>query len=146
MRLAPLIATAIAVLAAVPAGAQMVKCTARDGTVVYQARPCGSGDREASVTPASTADAQAAEGGARKLADNDPRLSPRSTVPPRDAQERAILERDVAQRRARCAASRETIERMHKLLDSPNEVQRHQAGNEIKTQEKRMKDDACASL
>ena len=119
----------VATLVAAPAAAQMFKCTAKDGTVVYQARPCGAGDREATVTNGQTADAAG-----------------RPATPTRDAQERAIFERDLAQRRARCTTYRDTIERQKTLLDSPNDVTRQHAANEVKNQERRMKDDGCASL
>ena len=127
-------AATFAVLAASPAEATMFKCTSRDGTVLYQARPCGAGEREVPVASVNGQEGAPSEGGASRSAS------------PRDAQERAVAERDLAQRRARCGTSRESIDRLSKLLGSPNEVQRHQAANEIKTLERRMKDDACASI
>ena len=126
-------AATLAVLAASPAEATMFKCTSRDGTVLYQARPCGAGEREVPVASVNGQDGAPSDAASRSAS-------------PREAQERAVAERDLAQRRARCGTSRESIDRLSKLLGSPNEVQRHQAANEIKAQEKRMKDDACASI
>ena len=133
MRLPPLPSLAVATFAALvalPATAQMFKCTTKDGTVLYQSKPCGAGDREATMTNGLVADGAGANG------------KPAS----RDAAERAVLERDVAQRRARCGVYRENVERFKALLDSPNEVTRGHAANDIKAQERRMRDDNCAAL
>ena len=56
------------------------------------------------------------------------------------------MDRELSQRRARCGNYRETIERQKPLLDSPSEVTRQHAANEIKNQERRMRDDQCASI
>lgn len=118
-------------LAALPATAQMYKCTTKDGTVLYQARPCGGAEREATL-----ANGMVAEGEARTT---NGKAMPRDT-------ERAVLERDLAQRRARCGVYRDNIERYRTLLDAPNEVTRSHAENDIRQQERRMKDDNCAAL
>lgn len=130
MRLPWLLVSALVVAA--PATAQMVKCTTRDGTVLYQSRPCGSTDRQASIGNGIVAatDANATNG----------------KTPSREAVERAVLERDTAQRRARCAVYRDNVERDKALLASPNDVARAHAANDIKLQERRMKDDDCAAL
>jgi hypothetical protein len=131
MRLVPFSTFAAAMLAAlvaVPASAEMYKCTTRDGTVLYQSKPCGAGDREATIT-----NGQVADGASAKPAT-------------REAAERAVFDRDVAQRRARCGVYRENVERFKALLDSPNEVTRSHAGNDIKEQERRMREDNCAAL
>ena len=123
------VVAALASLVACPAGAQMYKCTAADGTVNYQARPCAAGEREASVTSGGTREA----------------TGPRA-APSKEAQERAIQERDLAQRRARCVTYREAIERQKPLLDSANDVTRQHAVNEIKNQERRMSADGCQTF
>lgn len=122
-----------ALLVAAPATAQMVKCTTRDGTVLYQSRPCGSTDRQASMTHGI-------------VADEDARAATNAKNPSREAVERAVLDRDTAQRRARCSVYRENIERDRAQLESANEVARGHAANDIKLQERRMKDDNCAAL
>ena len=129
MRLLPISTLAFAALVAFPATAQMYKCTTKDGTVLYQARPCGGAEREATVSNGivATGDARA-------------HLSPSETV------ERAVLERDIAQRRARCSVYRDNIERYKVGLDSSNDVTRSHAESDIRQQERRMKDDNCAAL
>jgi hypothetical protein len=122
----------LAALVTLPADA-MFKCTTRDGTVLYQARPCSEGDREAAITNG-------------KLADNDTRQQTLNARSPREIQERAVYDRELSQRRARCANYRETIDRQKPLFDSPNEVTRQHAENEVKIQERRMRDDQCASI
>jgi len=126
--LSALLVAGLAGLVALPAAA-MFKCTARDGTVLYQARPCSAGDREASVASGPTSELR--------------RLESRS---PQEVQERAVQDRELAQRRARCGAYRDTIERQKPVLDSPNEVTRQHAATEIKNQERRMRDDQCAAI
>ncbi|MFI4923827.1 MAG: DUF4124 domain-containing protein [Vicinamibacteria bacterium] len=112
---------------AFPATAQMYKCTAKDGTVLYQARPCGDAVREATLANGMVAE------------------TANGKAVPRDT-ERAVLERDLAQRRARCGVYRDNIDRYKALLDSPNDVTRSHAENDIRQQERRMKDDNCAAL
>jgi hypothetical protein len=130
---------------AVPAEAAMYKCATPDGTVRYQAKPCSAGDREmvvsGSVAPVDGANASTER---RKLAADDPRLQAVQT--PQNAEDRAVLTRDLAQRRDRCRSARETIERQHSLLSSANEVTRQQAGNEIAVQERRMREDRCDAV
>ena len=131
MRFVPLwtlAAATLTALVAVSASAEMYKCTTRDGTVLYQSKPCGAGDREATITNGQVADGASAK----------------PTTP--QAAERAVVERDVAQRRARCGVYRENVDRFKAQLDSPNEVTRGHAANDIKEQERRMRDDNCAAL
>jgi len=56
MRLLRLLTIAFAVFLALPAAAQMYKCTAKDGTVLYQARPCVGTEREATLANGTLAD------------------------------------------------------------------------------------------
>jgi hypothetical protein len=126
--LSTLAAATLAALVALPATAQMFKCTTRDGTVLYQSKPCGAGDREATMANGVVADSASAK------------------PTTREAAERAVLERDLAQRRARCGVYRENFERFKAQLESPNEVTRGHAANDIKEQERRMRDDNCAAL
>jgi len=132
MRLLRLLTIAFAVFLALPAAAQMYKCTAKDGTVLYQARPCVGTEREATLANGM-------------LADGDTRAVMNGKAVPRDT-ERAVLERDIAQRRARCGVYRDNIDRYKAMLDSPNDVTRSHAENDIRQQERRMKDDNCAAL
>lgn len=129
------------------AEAAMYKCVTRDGTVLFQARPCAASDKEVDVS-GSVAPAEAANGSTeptrRKVADSDPRLQALRT--PRDTEERAVMDRDLAQRRDRCRSAREIVERAQSSLESPNEVTRQQAGNEIKIQQRRMREDRCDAL
>lgn len=129
---------------AVPAEAAMYKCATRDGTVLYQAKPCSAGDREmevsGSVAPVDGANSSAER---RRLAADDPRLQ---VVRPQNAEDRAVLDRDLSQRRDRCRSARGMIERQQSLLASANEVARQQAGNEIKVQERRMREDRCDAV
>jgi hypothetical protein len=127
MRLLRLLTIASAVLLSLPAAAQMYKCTAKDGTVLYQARPCGDAVREATLANGMVAESANAK------------LVPRDT-------ERAVLERDIAQRRARCGVYKDNVERYKVLLESPNDVTRSHAESDIRQQERRMKDDNCAAL
>jgi len=130
----------------VPAEAAMYKCMTRDGTVLYQSRPCSAGDRELEVS-GSVAPAEGSNGAAearRKVADSDPRLQ--AVRSPQNIEDRAVLDRDLAQRRDRCRSARETVERQQSLLASTNEVARQQAGNEIKVQERRMREDRCDAV
>ncbi|MEO8485971.1 MAG: DUF4124 domain-containing protein [Betaproteobacteria bacterium] len=136
-----------AALASLPATATMYKCTTRDGTVLYQARPCANGDKDASVASAGSNDsAVPLDAASRKLAENDARLGTVSARSPRETEQRAVLDRDLAQRRDRCRNYRDTIERQKPLFDSANEVTRQHALNEVKIQERRMKDDSCVAL
>jgi len=131
MRLPLLPSLAVATFAAVvalPATAQMFKCTTKDGTVLYQSKPCGAGDLQATMSNGLVADGAGAKPASRESA------------------ERAVLERDVAQRRARCGVYRENIDRFKAQLESTNEVTRGHAENDIKAQERRMRDDNCAAL
>jgi len=132
MRLLRLLTIAFAVFLSLPAAAQMYKCTAKDGTVLYQARPCVGTEREATLANGT-------------LADGDTRAVMNARVVPRDT-ERAVLERDMAQRRARCGVYRDNVDRYKALLDSPNDVTRSHAESDIRQQERRMKDDNCAAL
>lgn len=140
-----LVAAGLAALA-VPAHAAMYKCVTPDGTVLFQARPCAVGDRQLAVSgsmgPAEAGNS--ADAPRRKIADSDPR-SP-SVPSPRGSEERAVMDRDLAQRRDRCRVARETVERQKALLGSTNEVTRQQAGNEIKNQERRMREDGCQAV
>ena len=129
MRLLRLLTIAFAVFLSLPAAAQMYKCTAKDGTVLYQARPCVGTEREATLANGTLADGAVMN----------------AKVVPRDT-ERAVLERDIAQRRARCGVYRDNIDRYKALLDSPNDVTRSHAESDIRQQERRMKDDNCAAL
>ena len=129
MRLLRLLTIAFAVFLSLPAAAQMYKCTAKDGTVLYQARPCVGTEREATLANGTLADGAVMN----------------AKVVPRDT-ERAVLERDIAQRRARCGVYRDNVDRYKALLDSPNDVTRSHAENDIRQQERRMKDDNCAAL
>jgi len=129
MRLLRLLTIAFAVFLALPAAAQMYKCTAKDGTVLYQARPCVGTEREATLANGTLADGAVMN----------------AKVVPRDT-ERAVLERDIAQRRARCGVYRDNVDRYKALLDSPNDVTRSHAESDIRQQERRMKDDNCAAL
>ncbi|HEY8241845.1 MAG TPA: DUF4124 domain-containing protein [Casimicrobiaceae bacterium] len=133
MRLLRLLTIAFASLVAFPATAQMYKCTAKDGTVLYQARPCGDAAREATLANGM-------------VADGDVRATMNGKAVPGQTLERAVLERDLAQRRARCGVYRDNIDRYKALLDSPNDVTRSHAENDIRQQERRMKDDNCAAL
>jgi len=132
MRLLRLLTIAFAVFLSLPAAAQMYKCTAKDGTVLYQARPCVGTEREATLANGT-------------LADADTRAVMNARAVPRDT-ERAVLERDIAQRRARCGVYRDNVDRYKALLDSPNDVTRSHAESDIRQQERRMKDDNCAAL
>src|SRR6185369_8893957 len=107
MRLLRLLTIAFAVFLSLPAAAQMYKCTAKDGTVLYQARPCVGTEREATLANGTLADGAVMN----------------AKVVPRDT-ERAVLERDIAQRRARCGVYRDNVDRYKALLDSPNDVTR----------------------
>ena len=129
MRLLRLLTIAFAVFLSLPAAAQMYKCTAKDGTVLYQARPCVGTEREATLANGTLADGAVMN----------------AKVVPRDT-ERAVLERDIAQRRARCGVYRDNIDRYKAMLDSPNDVTRSHAESDIRQQERRMKDDDCAAL
>jgi|KBSMisStandDraft_5_1062788.scaffolds.fasta_scaffold621610_2 hypothetical protein len=129
MRLLRLLTIAFAVFLSLPAAAQMYKCTAKDGTVLYQARPCVGTEREATLANGTLADGAVMN----------------AKVVPRDT-ERAVLERDIAQRRARCGVYRDNVDRYKALLDSPNDVTRSHAESDIRQQERRMKDDNCAAL
>ena len=129
MRLLRLLTIAFAVFLSLPAAAQMYKCTAKDGTVLYQARPCVGTEREATLANGTLADGAVMN----------------AKVVPRDT-ERAVLERDIAQRRARCSVYRDNIERYKPGLGSSNDVTRSHAESDIRQQERRMKDDNCAAL
>ena len=146
MRLLAVLVLAAGIAAfTVPAEGAMYKCVKRDGTLLYQAKPCSDGDRElaesGSVAPA---DAPSADGATRKLAADDPRLQAMRNG--NTAEERAVMDRDLAQRRDRCRSARETIERQKPLLDGSNEVARQHAGNQIKIQERRMREDRCDAV
>jgi hypothetical protein len=146
MRLAAFLVLAAGIAAVTaPAEGAMYKCAKRDGTVLYQAKPCSDGDRElavsGSVAPAGSGTADPVS---RKLADNDPRLQAMRNG--NTAEERAVMDRDLAQRRDRCRSAREMIERQKPLLEGSSEVARQHAGNEIKTQERRMREDRCDAV
>ena len=132
MRLLRPLTIVFAAFLSLPAAAQMYKCTAKDGTVLYQARPCVGTEREATLANGT-------------LADGDTRAVMNARVVPRDT-ERAVLEREIAQRRARCGVYRDNVDRYKALLDSPNDVTRSHAESDIRQQERRMKDDNCAAL
>jgi hypothetical protein len=68
---------AFAVFLSLPAAARMYKCTAKDGTVLYQARPCVGTEREATLANGT-------------LADGDTRAVMNVRAVPRDT-ERAVL-------------------------------------------------------
>ena len=124
-----LLIAAVLSLLPMPAEATMYKCTARDGTVLYQARPCGVADREAPVGNAGLADSMSADPATRK----------------RESQERAIVDREEAQRRARCASYRETLDGLKPMLEASSEATRNRAVKEQSIQERRMRDDRCAT-
>jgi len=129
MRLLRLLTIAFAVFLSLPAAAQMYKCTAKDGTVLYQARPCVGTEREATLANGTLAD-----GAVMKA----------QLV--RRERDRAMPVDAIAQRRARCGVYRDNVDRYKALLDSPNDVTRSHAESDIRQQERRMKDDNCAAL
>lgn len=126
-----------------PVHAAMYKCVTTDGTVLFQARPCAAGDKQLTVSGslAPSPGVARSDNPRRKAADNDPGAKSTASL-----EERAVMDRDLAQRRDRCRAAREVVERQRSLLASPNEVARHKAGNEIKVQERRMREDGCDAV
>jgi hypothetical protein len=94
----------------------MNKCVSPDGTVSFQARPCSS-------SAAGTT-----------LAAN------------RDVAERAVADRELAQRRDRCRNSKEIADRQRALLASDAAVDRKAVGDELAIQERRMRQDGCGAL
>jgi hypothetical protein len=147
MRALALLALGFALILPAPAAdAAMFKCVTRDGTVLFQARPCSQGDKEVAVSGSigPSEGVAAADPAPRKTPDGDPKAP--SMRSPQNAQERAVMERELAQRRDRCRNARDVLERRKAQLDSPNEVARQQAGNEIKIQERRMREDHCDSV
>lgn len=107
---------AAAVLSIAPASAEMNKCVAADGTVSFQARPCS-----ASASGAT-------------LAAN------------RDVTERAVADRDLAQRRDRCRNAQAIADRQRTLLASDGVTDRKAASDELAIQERRMRQDGCSQL
>ena len=136
--------TFAAAVALTPAAADvtMYKCT-RDGTTLYQARPCGSAEKASTANGSESAaeTTNGAERTQRKLAQGDPRVT--GLVPTANVQERAVLDREEAQRRDRCRNSREIADKQRALLASDAQIDRKAVSDELAIQERRMKQDRC---
>lgn len=107
---------AVACLSTAPASAEMNKCVSPDGTVSFQARPCSSSAANPSL---------AANG---------------------DVAERAVADRELAQRRDRCRNAKEVADRQRALLASESAIDRKAVGDELAIQERRMRQDGCGAL
>lgn len=150
---------ALAFFVLLPSGhadAALFKCTAADGTVMYQTKPCDPSLRQESAQGAA-----GAQGGAGALGPSreSPRLAPvidasakktdgRVVVAPSDqalAQNRAVADREAAQKRDRCASYRANIDGQRAILAEPKTTAtvRKKATDEIAIQERRQKEDRC---
>lgn len=130
-----------AALSASPlAHAAMYKCTAPDGTVAYQAKPCQGDVKDARAEARDARSAPAAPGGSTttKTAEVRPTVQVALT-----AEQRAVADREETQRRDRCRNYRETIERQRALEAAGPEKVRQAAIREIATQERRLASDRC---
>lgn len=117
LRIVPWAALAAAAcLSIAPASAQLNKCVSADGTVSFQARPCSS----SVAGPTLAAD--------------------------RDVAERAVADREYAQRRDRCRNARDIADRQRALLASDGAIDRKAVSDELAIQERRMRQDGCGSL
>ena len=155
------IALAAMVVAAIGFGgnveAALFKCTAADGTVMYQTKPCDPSLRQESAQGAAGAQGSA---GALGPSRESPRLAPvidapatkktdgRVVVAPSDqalAQNRAVADREAAQKRDRCASYRGNIDGQRAILAEPKTTAtaRKKANDEIAIQERRQKEDGC---
>jgi len=108
--------TAAACLAIMPASAEFVRCVAADGTVSFQAKPCAAGQ------------------GGTKLA---------ATAEDVD---RAVTDRETAQRRERCRSAKAIADRQRALIASGGAPDRKAASDELAIQERRMRQDNCGTM
>lgn len=116
-RLVPWLALAAAAcLSSAPASAELNKCVAADGTVSFQTKPCST------------------SGYGPTLAAN------------RDVTERAVADREAAQRRDRCRNYKEIADRQRALLASDAPIDRKATGDELAIQERRMRQDNCGLM
>ncbi|GMU71701.1 MAG: hypothetical protein AMXMBFR42_11650 [Burkholderiales bacterium] len=108
---------AVACLAVVPASAELVRCVASDGTVSFQAKPCAASAYGGTKLAASAEDV-----------------------------ERAVTDRENAQRRDRCRSAKAIADRQRALLASGGAPDRKAASDELAIQERRMRQDNCGTM
>jgi len=130
---------AAAALASPHAQAAMYKCTSPDGTVAFQAAPCQAGAKE----ERPEARANPVSGAARPAsATTSPDGAGRVQLA-QDAQQRAVADREEAQRRDRCRSYREAIDRQSAQLTSASESAKQKAAREINILERKAQQDRC---
>ena len=130
---------AAAALASPLAQAAMYKCTSPDGTVAFQAAPCQPGAKEERAETRT----YATSGAARAAAATPTSDGAGRVRVAQDAQERAVADREEAQRRDHCRSYREAIDRQSAQLTSASESARQKAAREIAIQERKAQQDRC---
>ncbi|MFO1284179.1 MAG: hypothetical protein U1F51_17260 [Burkholderiales bacterium] len=149
------IALAAMVVAAIGFGgnveAALFKCTAADGTVMYQTKPCDPSLRQESAQGTAGAPGPSRESAPLAPVIDAPatkKSDGRVVVAPSDqaiAQNRAVADREAAQKRDRCASYRSNIDGQRAILAEPKTTAtaRKKATDEIAIQERRRKEDGC---
>ena len=128
-----------AALASPLAQAAMYKCTSPDGTVAFQAAPCQPGAKEERAEARTYPSSGAARPAAATLTSDG---AGRVRVA-QDVQERAVADREEAQRRDRCRSYSEAIDRQNAQLATASESAKQKAAREIAIQERKAQQDRC---